>query len=59
MAPPFAARSGLFPAAPNLPAGSRNDNAEPGVAVDGGGAFYAAANINVATPNARSVVLPR
>src|SRR3954471_9691480 len=45
---PFSVRSGLFPPAPTLPAGSRNDNAEPGIAVDGAGAFYTAANINVA-----------
>ena len=50
-AAPFPAGSGLFPPAPNLPAGSRNDNAEPGIAVDGSGAFYAGANINIATPN--------
>src|SRR5690349_25124507 len=50
-APPFTAKSGLFPPAPTLTPGSRNDNAEPGIAVDGGGAFYAAANINIATPN--------
>jgi len=50
-ATPFSARSGLFPPAPTLPAGSRNDNAEPGIAVDGGGAFYSVANINIATPN--------
>jgi hypothetical protein len=49
--PPFAVKSGIFPAAPNLPAGSRNDNAEPGVAVDGSGAFYSVANINIATPS--------
>jgi hypothetical protein len=49
-AAPFSVRSGLFPAAPSLPAGSRNDNAEPGIAVDGGGAFYSVANINIATP---------
>jgi hypothetical protein len=46
-AAPFSLRSGVFPPAPTLPAGSRNDNAEPGIAVDGAGAFYAAANINV------------
>src|SRR3954451_20589329 len=47
-AAPFSVRSGLFPPAPTLPAGSRNDNAETGIAVDGAGAFYTAANINVA-----------
>src|SRR4051812_6669530 len=47
-ATPFSVRSGLFPPAPTLAAGSRNDDAEPGIAVDGGGAFYSAANINVA-----------
>src|SRR3954454_10967282 len=51
-AAPFSVRSGLLPPAPTLPAGSRNDNAEPGIAVDGAGAFYSAANINVA--NARN-----
>src|SRR6266550_4535236 len=51
-AAPFTAKSGLFPAAPTLPHGARNDNAEPGIAVDGGGAFYAAANIQiVSAPN--------
>src|ERR671927_282665 len=44
-APTFAVKAGLFPPAPTLAAGSRNDNAEPGIAVDGAGAFYAAANI--------------
>jgi hypothetical protein len=48
-APPFAVKAGLFPPAPTLPPGSRNDNAEPGIAVDGSGRFYAAANINIAT----------
>jgi hypothetical protein len=48
-APPFAVKAGLFPPAPTLPPGSRNDNAEPGIAVDGSGTFYAAANINIAT----------
>src|SRR3954470_21097726 len=47
-ATPFSVRSGLFAPAPTLPAGSRNDDAEPGIAVDGGSAFYSAANINVA-----------
>jgi hypothetical protein len=45
-AAPFSVRSGLFPPAPTLPAGSRNDNTEPGVAVDGGRTFYADGNIN-------------
>jgi hypothetical protein len=49
---PFSVKSGLFPPAPILPPGSRNDNAEPGIAVDGAGAFYPAANINIANaPN--------
>src|SRR3954452_15611999 len=47
-ATPFSVRSGLFPPAPTLPAGSRNGDAAPGIAVAGGGAFYSAANINVA-----------
>ena len=45
-ASPFSVRSGLLPPAPTLPPGSRNDDAEPGVAVDGRGAFFADANIN-------------
>src|SRR5205085_5829809 len=47
-AAPFTVKSRLFPPAPTLPAGSRNDNAEPGIAVDGRGAFYSGANINIA-----------
>src|SRR2546423_11544413 len=51
-AAPFSVKSGLFPPAPTLPAGSRNDNSEPGIAVDGAGAFYSVANINIAAaPN--------
>jgi hypothetical protein len=44
----FSAKSGLFPAAPALPPGARNDNAEPGIAVDGRGAFFAVGNIHIA-----------
>ena len=46
-AAPFTATSGLFPAAPALPHGARNDNAEPGIAVDGRGAFFAVGNIHI------------
>src|SRR5947209_14238248 len=45
----FSVQSGLFPPSP-VTQGGRNQNAEPGMTVDGGGTFFAAGNISGFNP---------